>query len=213
MYNVVWSPLDNIVQGFYLRNVVARVLREHWTRFFPCNVVWSLLDNMAQVFFSYFVQCCPKKIKTTLKTIFSCAMLSVAQGHYVGFFLWNIAPKVLRQHCTGFFPVQYYLQPMLRKVFTCAMLSQTFYGNIEQDFSHATLSGKYCTRFLPVQYCPKSIKTRLNKIFYEHCCLEALGQHYTRHLPVQCCPKRIKTTLDRIFSCAMLFEFFKDNIA
>ena len=35
MCNVVWNLLDNIVQGSYLYNVVPKVLRQHWSRFFP----------------------------------------------------------------------------------------------------------------------------------------------------------------------------------
>ena len=107
-------------------------------RFFMCNVVWCCLDNMAQGFFIYFVQCCPKKIKTTLKKVFLVRGCLQPQGqHYIGFFLWNIVPKVLRQHCTGFFSVQCYLQPLWQ----------------------------HCTRFLPVQCWPKRIKTTLNRIF------------------------------------------------
>ena len=77
-------------------------------------------------------------------------MLSVAQGHYVGFFLWNIVPKVLRQHCTGFFPLQYYLQPL----------------------------GQYCARFLPVQCCPKRFMAILNRIFPMQRCLENIAQGF-----------------------------------
>ena len=33
--SVVWSLFDNIAQGFYLYHVVSKVLRQHWTRFFP----------------------------------------------------------------------------------------------------------------------------------------------------------------------------------
>ena len=85
MCNVVWSLMDNIAQGFYLWNVV---LRWHWTWFFLSNVVWSILDNMAQVFFQLLVQCCPKKIKTTLKKIFLVHCCLQPQGqHYIGFFL------------------------------------------------------------------------------------------------------------------------------
>ena len=102
-----WTTLHKV---FYLCNVVPRVLSQYWTRFFLCNVVWSLLDNMAKGFFSYFVQCCPKKIKTTRKKIFLVQCCLQPQGqYYIGFFLWNIVPKVLRKHCTGFFPVQCYL--------------------------------------------------------------------------------------------------------
>ena len=83
---VFWSLLGNIKQGFYLCNVVPRVLRQHWTSFFQCNVVWSCMDNMAQGFFSYFVQCCPKRIKTTLKKVFlvQCCLQNQGQ-HYIGF--------------------------------------------------------------------------------------------------------------------------------
>ena len=35
MCNVFWRPLDNIAQDFYLCNVLPRVLRQHWTGFFP----------------------------------------------------------------------------------------------------------------------------------------------------------------------------------
>ena len=95
---------------------------------------------------------------------------------------------------------------ILQKVFTCVVLSQKCYDNIEQDFSRAMLSGQHCTRFLPVQCCPKSIKTTTNKTFPVQCFLEALGQHCTRLLSVQYCPKRSKTTLNRIFSCTMMSE-------
>ena len=87
----------------------------------------------------------------------------------------------------------------LDKVFTCAMLSQKYYDNIEQDFSRAMLSGEHCTRFLHVQCCPKSIKTTLNKIFPVQCCLEALGQHCAMLLPVQCCPRELRQHWTRFF--------------
>ena len=59
--------------------------------------------------------------------------------------------------------------------------------------------GQHCTRLLPAQCCPKSIKTTSNRIFPVQCCLEPPGQHCTSLLPVPCCPKRIKTTLNKIF--------------
>ena len=46
-YNVVWSLLGSTAQGFYLCNVVPRVLGQHWTWFLLSNVVWSLLYNVA----------------------------------------------------------------------------------------------------------------------------------------------------------------------
>ena len=50
------------------------------------------------------VKCCPKSVKTTLKVIFSCPTFSEAS------------------------------LTKLHKVFTCAMLSQEFWDNIEHDF-------------------------------------------------------------------------------
>ena len=66
--------------------------------------------------------------------------------------------------------------------------------------------GQYCTGFLPVQRCPKSIKSTLNSIFVfpVQCCLEPLGQYSTKFLHGQYCPKSIKTILNKIFSCALL---------
>ena len=114
----------------------------------------------------------------------------------MSFFLWNVAcsllgnttqefclfivvPRVLRHYWKEFFRVQWcYLKRF----------------------------GQHCTRFLPVQYCPKSIKTTLNKIFFVQCCLEPFGQHCTRFLPVQCCPKSIKTTLNKIFHVKCCLE-------
>ena len=91
-------------------------------RIFPCNVVWTLLENIAQDFFSYFVQCCPKKIKTLKKSFLMQCCLQPQGQHYIGFFLWNIFPEVLRQHCKGFFFP-------LRCNVICSLL-----GNIAQDF-------------------------------------------------------------------------------
>ena len=59
---------------------------------------------------------------------------------------WKV--MLFRWHYTGFF--------------SCAMLSQEYYNNIEQDFLHAQCCleplGLHCTRFLPIQYCPKTVK-------------------------------------------------------
>ena len=48
--NVVWSLLDNIAQGFYLYNVVPRVLRHHWTRFLPVHCYLEPLGQHCSVF-------------------------------------------------------------------------------------------------------------------------------------------------------------------
>ena len=74
--SVVWSLLDNIVQGFYLCNVVPRVLRQHWAGFFPVRCCLEPLGQHCTRFLQLLVQCCPKRIKTTLDRFFSCAMLS-----------------------------------------------------------------------------------------------------------------------------------------
>ena len=60
---------------------------------------------------------------------------------------------------------------------------------------------QHCTRFLPVQCCPKSIKTTLNRIFPVQCCLEPLGQHGTRFFQFLCnvVLRKFKTTLKNIF--------------
>ena len=60
--------------------------------------------------------------------------------------------------------------------------------------------------YLPVQCCPKGIKTTLNKIFHVHCCLEPLGQHCIWYLPVQCRTRSIKTTLNKIFPVSGCLE-------
>ena len=51
----------------------------------------------------------------------------------------------------------------LNKVFTCAMLSQKYWENIEPVQCCHEPIGQHCTKSLPVQCCPKSIKTTLNR--------------------------------------------------
>ena len=96
LYNIVWSLLENIAQGFYLCNVVPRILRQHWTGFFLVRCCLEPLGQHCTRFFQLLVHCFPKRMKTTLNRIFSCAMLS-------GVF-WET----------------------LHKIFTCAMLSQKY---------------------------------------------------------------------------------------
>ena len=84
------------------------------------------------------------------------------------------------------------------------MLLQSIKTISNRIFSSAMLSGarEYCTRFLPVQCCPKSIKTTMNLWFFPvHA---VMCGACTKFLPEQCCPKSIKTTLNRIFSYEML---------
>ena len=66
----------------------------------------------------------------------------------------NIVPRILRQHWTRFFPVWCCLEPQ----------------------------GQYCIGYLPVQCCPRSIKTTLNRIFPVQCCLDSRGHYCTRCL-------------------------------
>ena len=47
MYFCLKPPGQQIPQGFYLCNVVPRVLRQHWTGFVRCIGVLSLKDNIA----------------------------------------------------------------------------------------------------------------------------------------------------------------------
>ena len=72
--------------------------------------------------------------------------------------------------------------------------------------------GQYFRGFLPVQCCPKSIKTTLNRIFLVQCCLEPFGEYCTRFLPMQYFPKSIKTILSKMFSCNVVRRFL-ENIA
>ena len=73
--SVVWSLLDNIAQGFYLYNFVPRVLRQYWTGFFPVCCCLEPQGQHCTKVLKLLVQCCPKRIKTTLNRIFSWAML------------------------------------------------------------------------------------------------------------------------------------------
>ena len=64
--------------------------------------------------------------------------------------------------------------------------------------------GQHCIGFSPVQCCPKSIKVKLQRIFFMQCCLGPLGQYCIGFLPAQFCPKSINRTLHRIFSYTKL---------
>ena len=149
---------------------------QSWSQYFTETAIFSCVmlqgasgTTLDRVFP---VQCCPRSIKTTLHRIFSCVILSGAHHprqhcnvvpgvlrkhcseffpvqcrqeplgqHCIGFFLCNAVPGVLQQHCTGFFyffPMQCCLEPL----------------------------GQHCIEFWPVQCCPKSITTTLNRIFF-----------------------------------------------
>ena len=83
-----------------------------------------------------------------------------------GFYLCNVVPRVLRQHWTLLFPAQCCLEPL----------------------------GHHCTRILPMQWSPKSIKTTLSSISSSAMLSGASW-----------------TTLHKDFNCAMLFQEYYGN--
>ena len=110
--------------------------------FFLCNVVWSLLVNIAQSF--CLCNVVSKSITKLLSRILSYEMFS--EGSWTtrftqDFYLRNVVPRLLRQHWAGFIPGFYWM------FFVVAL-------------------GQHCTRFLPVQYCLKSIKATLNRVLF-----------------------------------------------
>ena len=125
MCNVVWSLLDNIAQGFYLCNVVPRVLRQHWTKLFPCNVVWRLLDNIAQGFYLW----------------------NVVQGelrqYWTGLFLVQCCLEPHGQHCLGYLLVQCCpksFKTALNRIFPYAVLSGISWATLHNILTCAILA-------------------------------------------------------------------------
>ena len=92
---------------------------------------------------------------------FSCAMLHwQLQQPVIIEKLTGLRQKVmLRWYCTGFFPVQCYLESL----------------------------GQHCRRILSVQCCAMSIKTTLNRIFF--CASLSWDSWTTLQVLVQFCPK------------------------
>ena len=151
----------------------------------------------------------------TLLKVSTCAILSIEYWDKIqqDFFLCNViwrlldnieqdfllchaVQTVLRQHWTGFLPVQCFpksIKTTLSKFFSCAMLSFRFFDNIVPSFYLCNVVPRvltqHWTRFLPVQ-----------------CYLETLAQHWTESFPVQCCKKSTETILNRIFTCAMFSQ-------
>ena len=200
LYGASWATLHQV---FICANVVPRVLRQHWKIFFPGNIVWSCLDNMAQGFFIYFVQCCPKKIKTTLKKVFLVRCCLQPQGHhYIGFFLWNIVPKVLRQHCTGFF--------------LCNVI-YSLLGNIAQGFYLCNVGQRefrqHWTRFFPVQCCLEPLEKHCTRLLPVQCWPMVNRQLFWVKEPIQCCNYQDGTTLHMNTVYSMLSKYVWDNVA
>ena len=107
-------------------------------------------------------------VQTTMHWPFSCTVLLGVS--------WVI-DRVFSSSCPKS------IKTTLNRSFSCAMLSQEYWDNIEQHFSYAMLSGDSWTT--------------LNRFFY---C--AMLSHVTT---LKTTLNSIKTTLNIIFSCAMLY--------
>ena len=140
------------------------------------------------------VQCCPNSITKILNKTVSCTMLPRATWtmlHKV-FFLYNVVPRVLRQHLTGLFPVQCCLERL----------------------------GQHCLRFLPVQCCHKRIKATLKRIFTSvrgnitygccpnvvQCCTKSIKTTMNKSIFCAMLSGVSWTILHKIFSCVMLSQ-------
>ena len=133
-------------------------------------------------------------------------------GNTQGFWLCNVAPRVLSQNSTRFFSAmlpgarqhrqdctEYFTSPLffqsimatMNRIFFPCNVAWSLLDNIAQSFYLCNvvprLLRQHWTRSVPVQ-----------------CCLEPLEQHCTKFLPVQCCSKTIKATLNKICFCATL---------
>ena len=113
------------------------------------------------------VQCCPKSIRNTLHRTFSCEILSrVSQrtsDRYLN--LFNVVPRVLRQFRWRFFLMEFCLEP------------RVFCTRIFLMLWCLELLRQHYVEFRPVQFCFRSIKTKLHRVCFMQCCLKDLGQH------------------------------------
>ena len=103
----------------------------------------------------------------TFSTEFICVwyFLEPLRQNLIGFILYNHVPGVLRQHCTGFvmcnivwrlsenIPQGFYSCNVAPKV----LLSSALFSGVSRTTLHVVLV---------VQYCPRSIKTILIRIFF-----------------------------------------------
>ena len=100
-----------------------------------------------------------------------------------------LGQKNMRRQCQmntlGFFPMQYCVESL----------------------------GQHCTRLLPVECCPKRIKTTLSRIFSWAVLSGASRKTLSRVFPLRCCPKSILTTLNRIFFLCNVVWNLLGNIA
>ena len=167
---LVYSILDNIARGFYICNVVSRVIRQHSTGFFPCNVVYSILDNIARGF--YICNVVSRVIRQHWTGFFPCNVVySILDNIVRGFYICNAVSRVIRQHWTGFFHVQCCLEPLGQHCTRCLSVQDVcLLDNIIQEFSCAALPGTSQTtlhRFFTLHYW----SIFLGKITYTMLCL------------------------------------------
>ena len=141
------EPLGQHSIGFFLYNIVSRILRQYCTGFFLCNVVWSLKVNIAQGF-------------NLCKVV-----PAVLRQHCRRFFLCNVVKIGLRQHCTRILLVQY--QPRLytrcfagKQPIQCCLKSAL--DNIEQD-SYLCIVGLQSTVY---KYCLNTSEAMLYRRNY-----------------------------------------------
>ena len=77
LYNIVWGLLG-ITQGFYLCDVVPKVLRRHWTEFLHVKccleAYWTIF--ITRVFYLWLYNVAPREFKTPRTRINSCVMSS-----------------------------------------------------------------------------------------------------------------------------------------
>ena len=136
------------------------LLRRHWLEIFHVQCCLEPRGQHSKCFYLHIVV--PRVLRQHWIEFFLCNVFwSLLDNNRQSFYLSNVVPIVLRHHWILFFPMHCYLEPL----------------------------GQHCTRFLPVQYGPKSIKATLNRILFR-----ALLSGASR------------TTLHREFTCVMLSQ-------
>ena len=146
------EPLGKIAQGFYLRDVVPRVLRQHWTEFFLPMLSGASRAKLCRVFTCAMLS---QNIKTTLNRIFPAHCCYEPQRQY-----WTrFCP------CAGFSRVS---ETTLHKVLTVQWRVKSIKRTLHRIFSCPMLPGASPTTShnpFNVQCCHTSIKTRSYRNF------------------------------------------------
>ena len=101
-----------------------------------------------------------------------------SRTHYIGLFLRNVVPKILRQHWTGISPVQCCLEYL----------------------------GQHYTRFLPVLCWPMSNRQFYEENNLYSFVSTMLRQYSIGILSSQCCPNTSETILHKKITCSKLPE-------